>query len=121
MDITKLLLSEWNAFLMAAVWIIMTIAERAFPEHFEKDRWGNRLEPVFPVLMCTLCAVFIPGPWVPDGVNAVQRAILGVVLGAGAYNFAGFAKRVGLTPFITNLAARTPRSREGPREGAPRR
>lgn len=104
-DITKLLLSEWNAFLMAAVWIISALAERAFPHHFEKGKWGNRLEPVFPVLACTACAVFVPGPWIPAGLSVAQRLVLGVVLGAGAYNFAGLAKRVGLTPFITGLGS----------------
>jgi hypothetical protein len=102
-DITKLLLSEWNAFLMAAVWIVSALAERAFPQHFKKGKWGNRLEPVFPVLACTACAVFVPGPWIPSGLSTAQRIVLGVVLGAGAYNFAGLAKRVGLTPFITGL------------------
>lgn len=104
MDLTKLLLSEWNAFLMAAVWIVSTLIERMFPQHFEKGGWGNRLEPVFPVVACTLCAVFVPGPWIPAGLSTAQRVVLGVVLGAGAYNFAGLAKRVGLTPFITNFA-----------------
>lgn len=103
MDMTKLLLSEWNALLMAAVWIGMALAERAFPSAFEKGRWGNRLEPVFPVAACVVCAVLVPGPWMPPEASIAQKLILGTVMGAGAYNFAGFAKRLGLRPFITQL------------------
>jgi hypothetical protein len=105
-DLTKLLLSEWSALLMAAVWIISALAERAFPHYFEKGRWGNRLEPVFPVVICTVCAVFVPGPWIPAEMLNAQKVVLGVILGAGAYNFAGLAKRVGLTPFLTGLTTK---------------
>ena len=104
MEMTSLLLREWNALLMASVWVAMAVAERAFPEHFAPGRLVNRMEPVFPIVACTLCAVFVPGPWMPDDVVIGQKVVLGVVMGAGAYNFAGLAKRFGLTPFITKLA-----------------
>lgn len=103
-DMTKLLLSEWNALLMAAVWIVMAIAERAFPDHFEKGRLVNRLEPFFPVAICVVMASLVPGPWMPPDALLSQKIVLGVILGAGAYNFAGIAKRVGLNPFVAKLA-----------------
>jgi hypothetical protein len=106
MDMMKLLLSEWNLLLMGAVWILMALAERVAPAAFEKGKWVNRLEPVFPVVICCICAMFIPGPWMPEGINMAQKAVLGVVLGAGSYNATGMAKRFGLTPFIANLKLR---------------
>lgn len=101
-----LLVREWNLLLMAAVWIVMATAEAAWPEGFEPGRLLNRLEPVIPLLLCVGCARFIPGPWMPDGVNNAQKLILGVVLGWGAYNFTALAKRLGFRDMLSRARKR---------------
>ena len=109
---TKLLLSEWNVLLMAAVWICMSIAEHAFPMHFEKGRLVNRMEPMFPVMVCVAFSTLIPGPWIPPETTLGQKLILGVILGAGSYNFTAMAKRFNLTPFVAKLGTKRRRSTE---------
>ena len=101
---TKLLFTEWNVLLMAAVWVLMAVAENAFPAHFEKGKIINRLEPLFPVVICLGFATLVPGPWMTPEATLGQKAVLGVILGAGAYNFAAMAKRFGFTPFVAKLA-----------------
>ena len=101
-----LLLREWNLLLMAAVWIVMATAEEVYPEGFKPGKFFNRLEPVIPLVLCIVCARFIPGPWMPEGANNVQKLILGTVLGWGAYNFTALAKRLG----FRDLLARRRRS-----------
>ena len=101
-----LLIREWNLLLMAAVWIVMATAEAAYPEGFEPGRLLNRLEPVIPLALCVGCARWIPGPWMPEGVNNAQKLILGVVLGWGAYNFTALAKRLGVRDLLTRARRR---------------
>jgi len=117
---TKLLLSEWNVLLMAAVWVCTAIAERAFPTQFEKGRLINRLEPLFPIVACIIFATMVPGPWMPtEGVTIGQKVILGVILGAGSHNFTAMAKRFGLTPFVAKLNASKRKSRVESLDPAP--
>ena len=103
-----LLLREWNLLLMAAVWILMTTAETVYPEGFKPGQLLNRLEPVTPLVLCVGCARFIPGPWMPEGVNNAQKLILGVVLGWGAYNFTALAKRAGLRDLLARRQGKRP-------------
>lgn len=116
----RLLTSEWNVLLMAAVWIVTALLEAVFPEHFENGRLAHRLEPVFPIALCVFCAVAIPGPWMPPNALLGQRVVLGIVLGAGSHSFISVAKRFGLTPFLASLMKK--KKKRGPREGegAPR-
>ena len=95
-----LLLREWNLLLMAAVWIVMATAEEVYPEGFKPGKFFNRLEPVIPLVLCVICARFIPGPWMPEGANNAQKLILGTVLGWGAYNFTALAKRLGFRDLL---------------------
>lgn len=101
-----LLLREWNLLLMAAVWIVMATAEAAYPEGFAPGKMLNRLEPVIPLVLCVGCARWIPGPWMPEGVNNAQKLILGVVLGWGAYNFTALAKRLGFRDILSRAGRR---------------
>lgn len=107
--IDELLLREWNLFLMAAVWIFMATLEHALPEHFVKGRALNRLEPVIPMGLCVFASVAVPGPWMPEGTAAAERLVLGVLLGWGAYHFAGLAKRFGLNTLLFKKSAPRPK------------
>jgi len=111
MKLDELLLREWNLLLMFAVWTVMVLVERIRPDWFEKGHIVNRAEPLFPISVCTFCSMFVSGPWLPSDapVTLAQKAILGVLLGAGAYNVGGLAKRFGLTPFLLNAGKRDER------------
>jgi hypothetical protein len=102
-SLVDLLAREWNVLLCAAVWILMVTIERLLPWHFEKGRLMNRAEPLIPLSICVFCSVFVPGPWMPDDVNDAQRLILGVILGALAYNGGAMLKRSGVTPFLLHV------------------
>lgn len=104
MALDDLLLNQWNVLLMAATWSVMIFAERALPEAFAPGAWANRLEPMFPLAVCTAAATFVPGPWMSANVTWAQRLVLGVILGTAAYNFGGIAKRLGLTKVLTGVS-----------------
>lgn len=110
MKFDELLLRDWNVLLMFVVWMGMIIVERIRPDWFVKGHIVNRAEPLGPIVVCTVCSTFVTGPWLPDDmpVTTAQKVILGVLLGAGAYNFGGLAKRFGLTPFLLNVGKREP-------------
>lgn len=107
MNLVDLLAREWNVLLCTAVWIVMVMTERMFPDQFERGRFMNRAEPMIPLSICVFCSVFVPGPWMPNDVNEVQRLILGVILGAFAYNGGAALKRSGITPFLLHVGKKT--------------
>lgn len=93
------LLTEWNAVLIVAVWVIIQSLRRALPAQLgPKGRWA-RLLPLMPIGMC-VGACFVPGPWLAPDELIGQRIALGVVLGAIAANGHAIASKLGLQALL---------------------
>jgi len=79
----------WNVVLMVSCWFGLRIAKEVLPELFAKQppgtplwrRMPRRLMPVYPVWICFIFYVAVPGPWIDENLTFGQRAVLGVLCG----------------------------------------
>jgi hypothetical protein len=72
-----------NLLIVAAVWVLISAACRAFPRLKAHRLWA-RIAPVLPILLCS-AAVWIPGCADPE-LGIGSRILLGIVLGAMVAN-----------------------------------
>ncbi len=93
------LLTEWNAVLIVAVWVLIQSLRKALPAQLGPKGAHARLLPLMPIAMC-VAATFIPGPWLAPDELLGQRIALGVVLGAIAANGHTIASKLGLQAFL---------------------
>ena len=94
------LLTQWNAFLIVAVWLGIQTVKRLLPDEFFDDgKPLARILPVLPMAICSVC-VWVPGPWLSADETAAQRVILGIILGAVTANMHAIASRLGLHKWL---------------------
>jgi hypothetical protein len=98
-DILSLLLTPWNVLLMVAVWTIIQTVRRVAPSMFAHGTVLARLLPVAPVVLCQI-AVWIPGPWVSEATTAMERVVLGTVIGACTSNLHAVLSKLGLQSIL---------------------
>lgn len=94
-DFFELVTRGWNGLLVSAIAAVMVASEMAVPELFQRGRIGNRLEVFAPMSLAVVCAVYVPGPWMPEDVVVGQKVVLGVLMGTASYFTSGVLKRYG--------------------------
>jgi len=117
--------NAWNVLLMVCVISGLKVAGEVFPEVFSKQPKGSplwhqmphRLLPVYPIILCTLCYVLVPGPWINPSLPFAQKVLLGIACGYAAGHSQAVLRRLLPEPLAALLD--TKRRSSERRSGAP--